>query len=120
MEKPRVIREFTAEQIETLARMVEEGRFSVGESNRNLHLKDISPHQGILPAGVIWPVTTQEVSRIVAWAWENRVPVVPWGRAPARESTGWESGSVSSWKRSTGPVTDLWNVSRNSWIPTTS
>ena len=85
MRKPRIIKEFTAEQKEALAGMVGEGRFSVGESNRSLHLKDISPHEGVLPAGVIWPVTTQEVSRIMAWAWENRVPVVPWGAGTSTE-----------------------------------
>ncbi len=85
MKKPKIIREFTPEQIEALISIVGPERFSTGESNRNLHVKDISPFTGIPPAGVIWPISTEEVSQILAWAWENRIPVVGWGAGTSTE-----------------------------------
>ncbi len=63
----------------------EPDRFSTGSSNRELHLRDISFHQGNLPAGIIWPVATAEVARILAWAYENDVPVTPWGAGTSTE-----------------------------------
>ena len=77
--------EFTPEQIEILASMVGPDRFSVGQSNRELHVHDISPHYGQLPAGVIWPVTTEEVSRILAWSYQEGIPITPWGAATSTE-----------------------------------
>ena len=71
--------EFTQKQISALAAFVEPGRFSTGQSNRELHLHDISPHHGTLPAGIICPVTTEEVAGILSWCYVNDVPVTPWG-----------------------------------------
>ena len=76
---------FSQEQIKALSSFVEESRFSVGESNRKLHLQDISPHRGILPAGVIWPVNTEEVANILTWTYANGVPVTPWGAGTSTE-----------------------------------
>jgi len=47
------MREFSEQQISALSALVEPDRFSVGQSTWELHLHDISPHLGILPAGVI-------------------------------------------------------------------
>jgi D-lactate dehydrogenase (cytochrome) len=77
--------EFTAQHIADLAAMVAPDRFSTGSSNRELHLRDISFHQGIQPAGIIWPVTTEEVARIMTWAYANDVPVTPWGAGTSTE-----------------------------------
>jgi len=77
--------EFTARHIADLSAMVAPDRFSTGSSNRELHLRDISFHQGSLPAGIIWPVATAEVARILAWAYENDVPVTPWGAGTSTE-----------------------------------
>ncbi|HSO61175.1 MAG TPA: FAD-binding oxidoreductase [Desulfobacterales bacterium] len=77
--------EFTARHIADLTAMVGADRFSTGSSNRELHLRDISFHQGSLPAGIIWPVATAEVARILAWAYENNVPVTPWGAGTSTE-----------------------------------
>ena len=79
------MKEFTQEQITTLASFVEPSRFSTGLSNRELHLHDISPHYGTLPAGIIWPVSTEEVARILAWSYENDIPVTPWGAGTSTE-----------------------------------
>ncbi len=77
--------EFNADQIAALAKIVSADRFSNGQSNRELHLHDISAHRGRLPAGIIWPITTAEVSDILAWAYDQNVPVTPWGAGTSTE-----------------------------------
>ena len=79
------MKEFTQDQISALSAFVDSERFSTGQSNRELHLDDISAHRGRLPAGVIWPVTTEEVSKILAWAYDQDVPVTPWGAGTSTE-----------------------------------
>ena len=79
------MKEFTTQQIQDLAAIVGSERFSTGQSNRELHLHDISFHQGTLPAGVVWPESTAEVARILAWAYRNDVPVTPWGAGTSTE-----------------------------------
>jgi D-lactate dehydrogenase (cytochrome) len=76
---------FTQTQMESLSAFVAPERFSTGQSNRELHVKDISPHRGKLPAGIIWPVTTAEVSTVLAYTYSQGIPVTPWG---AGTSTG--------------------------------
>jgi D-lactate dehydrogenase (cytochrome) len=75
------MKEFTAQHIAGLSAMVAPDRFSTGPSNRELHLRDISFHQGSLPAGIIWPVTTEEVP--ASGLPTKRCPVTPWGAGPA-------------------------------------
>lgn len=77
--------EFTPGQRASLASFVAPDRFSTGLSNRELHLHDISPHRGVLPAAVIWPLTTGEVARILSWTYANDVPVTPWGAGTSTE-----------------------------------
>ena len=77
--------EFTAGQIAALTEFVGAERFSTGQSNRELHLQDISAHRGLTPAGIIWPVTTEEVSRILVWTYDQNVPVTPWGAGTSTE-----------------------------------
>ena len=61
--------EFTPEQISALSSFVDKDRFSTGQSNRELHTHDISPHHGPLPAGIIWPIDTKEVAQILAFSY---------------------------------------------------
>ena len=79
------IKEFTQKQIAVLSTFVEPDRFSVGQSSRELHLHDISPHLGTLPAGIIWPITTDEVSQILTWTYDQGIPVTPWGAGTSTE-----------------------------------
>ncbi|CAB1083140.1 D-Lactate dehydrogenase, cytochrome c-dependent (EC [Olavius algarvensis Delta 1 endosymbiont] len=80
-----IMEEFTQSQITELSAFVASDRFSTGQSNRELHLHDISPHYGSLPAGIIWPVTTEEVARILTWTYQNGIPVTPWGAGTSTE-----------------------------------
>ncbi len=79
------MKEFAQAQINALSSFVDSDRFSVGQSNRELHLHDISHHSGILPAGIIWPVTTEEVAEILSWTYEQHIPVTPWGAGTSTE-----------------------------------
>jgi D-lactate dehydrogenase (cytochrome) len=79
------MQEFTQEQIAALSNCVADDRFSTGTSHRELHRRDISPHEGELPAGIIWPVTTEEVARILTWSYKNQIPVTPWGAGTSTE-----------------------------------
>ncbi len=79
------MKEFNDDQVAALAAFVDPQRFSTGRSNRDLHLHDISPHRGSRPAGIIWPVTTEEVAHILAWAYEQDVPLTPWGAGTSTE-----------------------------------
>jgi len=77
--------EFNKDQIATLSNFVAADRFSTGQSNRELHLHDISAHRGRIPAGIIWPVSTEEVCGILTWAYDQDVPVTPWGAGTSTE-----------------------------------
>ena len=76
---------FTQDQQEALSSLVAPDRFSTGQSNRELHVKDISPFRGKLPAGIIWPVSTEEVSAILAYTYNENIPVTPWGAGTSTE-----------------------------------
>ncbi len=80
-----MMREFKSEQISSLSALVSPDRFSTGKSNRELHLKDISHHRGELPAGIIWPVSTDEVAAILSLSYKNDIPVTPWGAGTSTE-----------------------------------
>lgn len=76
---------FSSRHLADLSTLVPTDRFSTGQSNRELHRRDISFHEGSLPAGIIWPVTTDEMSRILSWSYANDVPVTPWGAGTSTE-----------------------------------
>ncbi len=79
------MRPLTLSQIDALTAMVAPDRFSTGQSARELHTRDISPHRGTLPSGIIWPVSTAEVSEILAWSDAENIPVTPWGAGTSTE-----------------------------------
>ncbi len=54
-------------------------RVTSGESALDQHGRDLSYHAPRRPDVVVFPVTTDEVSRVLAFANEHRVPVVPFG-----------------------------------------
>jgi len=77
--------QFNPQQIDALSAFVTPDRFSTGQSNRELHIKDISPHQGRLPAGIVWPLTTEETSAILTYTYAQDIPVTPWGAGTSTE-----------------------------------
>jgi D-lactate dehydrogenase (cytochrome) len=79
------MKQFSTDQIDHFNAMLGTRRFSTGESARNLHLHDISPHQGVLPAGIAWPGSTEEVARILAYTYKENIPITPWGAGTSTE-----------------------------------
>ena len=79
------MKEFTQEQISAISAFVDSERFSTGQSNRELHLSDESAHRGTLAAGIVWPVSTEEVAKILSWAYAQDIPVTPWGAGTSTE-----------------------------------
>ncbi|MFQ5795360.1 MAG: FAD-binding oxidoreductase [Candidatus Bipolaricaulia bacterium] len=60
-------------------------RMTTGASELDLHAGDESFHERHRPDVVIYPASTEEVSRILAWANERRVPVTAWGAGTSLE-----------------------------------
>ncbi len=79
------LQELSEQHKQALAALVEPDRLSFGQSSRELHLHDISPHRGTLPAGIIWPVSTEEVASILAYTYQQEIPVTPWGAGTSTE-----------------------------------
>ncbi len=79
------MKEFTQEQVADLTSFVSPDRFSTGQSNRELHVQDISYHRGTLPAGIIWPTATKEVAQTLQWCYEQEIPITPWGAGTSTE-----------------------------------
>ena len=59
--------------------MVSPKRLSTGESNLDLHSRDMSRHPACRPEVVIWPLNRNEVSQILGYANQNMIPVTAWG-----------------------------------------
>ena len=60
-------------------------RVSTGSSDRELHSRDQSTHASHLPDLVVWPDSTEQVSRLAAFANENRIPLTGWGMGSSLE-----------------------------------
>jgi D-lactate dehydrogenase (cytochrome) len=60
-------------------------RFSTGASVLELHLSDISPHRCPPPQAVVWPVSTEEVAAVLAWAYQEEIIITPWGAGTSTE-----------------------------------
>lgn len=58
--------------------VVEDGRVSFVESQRQQYSQDASPHEPSLPDAVVWPSGPDEVSRVLSAANGRGVPVTPW------------------------------------------
>ncbi len=70
---------FTEKDFDFLVNLLGKPRVSSGKTNLETHSHDESFHSGYYPDVVVWPKTTEEVSTIVAYANEHRIPVTPWG-----------------------------------------
>jgi len=75
----------TDNNIEELSKLVPPDRISTGESVLDLHAKDQSQHAPVRPEMVIWPQSAEEVSAVVVYANDNRIPLVGWGSGSSLE-----------------------------------
>ena len=71
--------------LETLKAMLDTDRVSTGSSDRELHSRDQSAHTGHLPDLVVWPDSTEQVSRLAAFASEHGIPLTGWGAGSSLE-----------------------------------
>jgi alkyldihydroxyacetonephosphate synthase len=77
------------EPLQSLARAFPDVRTSDDAADRVAYSRDLWPRHHLAvragnvgehrPAGIVWPRTTDEVSRIVRWAHDSGTPIVPFG-----------------------------------------
>jgi D-lactate dehydrogenase (cytochrome) len=70
---------------DALAEVLDAGRVADGESALDQHAADLSYHPPHRPDAVVFPETTEEVARVLAFADRERIPVVPFGAATSLE-----------------------------------
>jgi D-lactate dehydrogenase (cytochrome) len=70
---------------DALAEVLDAGRVADGESALDQHAADLSYHPPHRPDAVVFPESTEEVARVLAFADRERVPVVPFGAATSLE-----------------------------------
>ena len=58
---------------------------NAADSVLDAHARDLSYHEPRRPDAVVFPGSTEDVSRLLAWASEHRVPVVPFGAGTSLE-----------------------------------
>ena len=75
----------TNTHLENLKSLLPLDRFSTGDSVLDLHAKDESRHPPCRPEAVAWPQSAAEVSAILKYANNNRIPVTSWGSGSSLE-----------------------------------
>ncbi|MGO4888659.1 FAD-binding oxidoreductase [Anaerobacillus sp. MEB173] len=75
----------TLSTITELKKIIADDRVTTNETILEQHGRDESYHTPSLPDVVVFPETTEEVSKIVKYANENRIPVVPFGLGTSLE-----------------------------------
>jgi alkyldihydroxyacetonephosphate synthase len=75
--------------LDDLAKAVPDVRTSDDAADRVAYARDLWPRHHLAvragnvgehrPAGIVWPRSTQEVARVIRWAYETETPVVPFG-----------------------------------------
>ncbi len=68
-----------------LRELLGDAKVATSESVLDLHAGDLSYHARRTPAAVVFPESTEDVSRALAWANERGVPVVPFGAGTSLE-----------------------------------
>ncbi len=78
-----------AELSRALAHSLSGVRSSTDAADRVAYARDLWPRHhlavragnvaGHRPAGIVWPESTEDVARIVRWAYDTGTPVVPFG-----------------------------------------
>lgn len=77
--------QLTPQDLAQLTSIVGAENLSTSPADLDQHARDQSFHDPQPPAAVIWPGSTQEVSRILGYADQQRIPVTPWGAGTSLE-----------------------------------
>jgi D-lactate dehydrogenase (cytochrome) len=75
----------TEKELALIRDIVNPERMSIGESVLDLYGKDESFHHKRRPDVVVWPLSAEEISRILKLANRKRIPVTPWGAGTSVE-----------------------------------
>jgi D-lactate dehydrogenase (cytochrome) len=75
----------TPEVTSQLAQLVGEGNLSTRTSDLDLHAHDQSAHEARFPEVILWVENAEQVSRVLAYANEKRIPVTAWGAGTSLE-----------------------------------
>lgn len=73
------------ETINHLVSVVGEANVSIKSADLDQHARDQSFHEARRPAAVVWPETAAEISAILSYANQHRIPVTPWGAGSSLE-----------------------------------
>ena len=77
--------QLSQQHLEFLIDLLGKERVNSGPSALDLHCHDFGFHPCQRPEVVVWPESTEEVSRILAWAQNQEIPVTPWGAGSSTE-----------------------------------
>ena len=73
------------DQVQAEFKMIFDGRFSTSESTRANYARGEDTFDPILSKAVVFPETTEEVSKILSLCNEHKIPVVPFGTGTSLE-----------------------------------
>ena len=77
---------WTPTDFQQLQALLGPDRFLTGESELILHARDESHHPEHKPDVVIYPQNAQEISMVLKFANERKIPVTPWGAGTSMEA----------------------------------
>ncbi len=80
-----IVKTLNSTDLEFLQSVVSRERCSTGESELDLHAHDESAHKNQRPSVVLWPISTEEISKIVAYANEHQIPITPYAAGTSLE-----------------------------------
>ncbi len=75
----------SAEELESLRKIVGPERLATGESELELHSRDESHHPPHRPDAVVFPRSAAEISAILRFANSRKIPVTPWAAGTSLE-----------------------------------
>lgn len=82
---PPILTELTPAQLDELESIIGAGFVTTALAEREHHSRDQSFHPPHLPAAVVYPATTPEVSSILSFANRHVIPVTAWGAGTSLE-----------------------------------
>ncbi|HSJ86244.1 MAG TPA: FAD-binding oxidoreductase [Anaerolineales bacterium] len=75
----------TPKDLSYLVQIVGEGNLSRRQSDLDLHAQDQSAHAAHRAEAILWVENVEQVSRVLAYANEQRIPVTAWGAGSSLE-----------------------------------
>ena len=75
----------TPDDLDFLVAVAGQAHVSTTGSDLDQHSRDESFHQAHRPAAVVWPASAEEISAILRYANQRRIPVTPWGAGTSLE-----------------------------------